>query len=108
MKISIVLNSGVRVAAKRPDGADFVLIAKCPNPACKSEPCKVRGDGRVTHDAGYGPTFNTYRVRAIAQCCTNDEQIVDLGVMETEVNTMFGIDEDIAIGLRCRVYGRDS
>lgn len=105
MKISIVLNSGERVAAKRPDGADFVLILKCPNTACNAAPCKVKGDGRVTHDAGYGAHCNTYRVRAIAQCCTNDRQIVDIGVMETQVDTMFGIDEDIAVGLRVRVYG---
>lgn len=108
MRISIVLNSGPRVAAKRPDGADFVLIPRCPNPACGAEPCKVKGDGNVSHDVGYGANCNTYRVRAIAQCCTHDKQIVDLGVMETQVDTMFGIDDDIAIGLRCRVYGGES
>lgn len=105
MKISVVLNDGARVSATRTDGADFVLIPKCPNPKCAATPCKVKGDGRVTHDTGYGAQNDTYRVRAIAQCCTNDKQVVDIGVMETKMKTMFGIDEDIAIGLRCRVYG---
>jgi hypothetical protein len=105
VKVSIVLNNGTRVPAKRPDGADFVMIPKCPNPECGAAPCKVMGDGRVTHDNGYGAHCDTYRVRAIAQCCTNDKQIVDIGVMETKVDTIFGIDEDIAVGMRVRVYG---
>lgn len=47
---------------------------------------------------------DTYRVRAIALCCTDDKEIVDIGVMEVKVSTMFGIDEDIAVGARVRIY----
>lgn len=96
MKISIVLNSGVRVAAKRPDGADFVLILKCPNPKCNAAPCRVRGDGVRHHD------HDTYYVRAIALCCTDQTQIVDIGGMRVKMDTLFGIVEDEAV----LTYGR--
>ncbi|HWK09732.1 MAG TPA: hypothetical protein VNR64_06770 [Vicinamibacterales bacterium] len=108
MRISIILNNGIRVPAKRFDNADFVTIRRCPNQDCRTEPCRVRGDGSVSHDHGYGADCNTYRVRAIALCCTDEDQIVDIGVMEVQVETVFGIDEDIAATMRVRVYGGGS
>lgn len=103
MRISIVLNNGTRVAAKHPDGTGFVLIPKCPNPKCNAAPCRVMGDGRVRHD------HDTYYVRAIALCCTDQTQIVDIGEMQTKVETFFGIEEDEAVLVhgRARVYGAD-
>lgn len=108
MKVTIELNNGTRVLAKVAENGAFATIQKCPNPACNAEPCRVRGDGVITHDHGYGAQFNTYYVRAIAQCCTDETQIVDIGEMQVQVNTMFGLDEDIAVlEGRPRVYGRD-
>jgi hypothetical protein len=108
MSVTIVFNGGARVVAKWQPNVNHVTIPRCP--FCGAEPGRVRGDGNVDHDHGYGAHYDTYRVRAIAQCCTDETRIVDLGEMHVKVDTMFGIDEDEAVLVhgRARVYGSDS
>lgn len=104
MKVTIKRNNGDRIAAKVAENGNFVTIPKCPNPACSAEPCRIRGDGKTHHD------HDTYYVRAVAQCCTDEKQIVDIGEMQVETDTLFGIDEDEAVLVhgRARVYGQDA
>jgi len=63
-------------------------------PACARTPLRVRGDGKRMSDDD-----RAYEANAVCYDCG-----VFVGVIRAEVDTMFGVREDQAIGLRARVY----
>lgn len=79
------------IAAKLPhEGAKFVVVEF----PCGCGSFQVAGvEGTTTHD------HDTYRSDAVCVGCG-----AACGTLEAKVNTLFGIGEDIAVGLRCRVY----
>lgn len=94
MKISIHTPTGAAIPALLPyETAPHVTIAKCP--ACEQVGAEVRGTGVRHHDHD---TY--YAERSVAMCCG-----AELGQMRAKVDTVFGIEEDIAVlNGRCRVY----
>lgn len=88
-------DGGKALAAKRPhENADHVIVdGACP--ACKVTPFKV---------AGFAGTMvtghDTYTAPAACVACRGAR-----GTLVAKVNTLFGIEEDINVMARCRVYG---
>lgn len=94
MKATVVDSTGKRHRARIAESKQHVTIDRCP--ACRAEPCNVRGTGISHHD------YDTYYAPAKALCCGQP-----IGTINLKVNTFFGIEEDEAVLVhgRARIYG---
>lgn len=92
MKITLALDSGVRICALPYEGCEHVLPAGC-CPFCGDDDWRVQG-GAISHDR------DTYRCQAWCLACG-----AGVGELRAKVSTIFGIEEDEAVlNSRCRVY----
>ena len=62
-------------------------------PSCAQAPLLARGTGITHHD------HDTHYARAICVSCG-----APVGILRAKVSTLFGIDEDLAVQARARVY----
>ena len=91
MTVTVIDTDDQRHAATIAESGEFVTLDRCPS--CRSEHPAIRGTGITHHD------YDTYYAGAIAACCGARLR------METQISTVFGIDEDRAVlNGRPRVY----
>lgn len=91
MKITLRIGDAKR--ALRPVNERFAEAdGACPR--CKHQPLRVLGNGKR-------PSDDDRAWEADGSCFDCAEP---LGLIRAEVDTMFGVREDIAVGLRARVY----
>jgi len=94
METSKVTVAGVP-ATVDPDNRSVVVVSGAKCPGCRA-PLRAQGQGRRR-----GSDDRSYEADAICVSCGES-----VGLMRTEVSTIFGVEEDenIFFNSRCRVY----
>lgn len=88
--------SGVDRRAVHSDGG-LCATAEGACPGCGAEPFLIQGTGRHRFNR------DTYKAGGVSKCCSQN-----VGWIFAKVDTLFGIEEDEAVGARARVYRPES
>lgn len=97
MRIWLEINrAGGRIERRKVKGGEVVGTSEgaCPNPECGAEPFYVKGSNRQAMNDD-----RTYRADGHCAKCGDP-----VGYIFAKTDTIFGLEEDERVGLRCRVY----